>query len=100
LTQGASGAVFFKAMLVSLQLNDAVGTRAKLEAYWEKNPTWQRDQLCQFILTLLDTLEKHDLDKFDDACDLFRKRNSVDAWISNRLLDLRKFADGDAEGIC
>jgi tetratricopeptide (TPR) repeat protein len=99
-TQGSSGYVFFKAMLVTLQANDLVGARAKLDAYLDKNPTWKRDQFCQFIMTLLDTLENHEIEKFDDACELFRRRNSVDQWLSNRLLDLRKFADGDEGGLC
>jgi tetratricopeptide (TPR) repeat protein len=99
-TQGASGLVFFKAMLVTLQLNDIIGAKAKLDAYLDKNPTWKNNQYCQFIVSLMGAMENQAIDQFDEACDLFRRRNTVDQWLSNRMLDLRKFADGDGDAIC
>jgi tetratricopeptide (TPR) repeat protein len=95
LTQTGSGTIFFKAMLVQLQTNDIVGARAELETYLGQNPTFRQSPYYRFLTEIMKKIEQGDIEGFDDAVDLFRKQNPVDQWLSNRLIDLRKYADSE-----
>jgi alpha-soluble NSF attachment protein len=99
LTQGASAEVFFKAILVQLQTNDLVGARTELDAYLRVNPVFQNNQYCKFLLDILRKIEKHDIEGYDEAVELFKERNVCDQWLTYRLIDLRKYADPEGDGI-
>jgi tetratricopeptide (TPR) repeat protein len=93
LTQGSSGAVFFKAVILRLQSNDTVGAKLDLETYLRTNPTFRTNQLYKFLDLIITKLEEHDADGFDVAVNEFKRYNSVDAWLTRRLGEIRKFAD-------
>jgi tetratricopeptide (TPR) repeat protein len=95
LTQGSSGMLMFKAILVQLQTNDIVGSREQLEKYLEKNPVFRMNSQCKFLFDLMEKIDQHDIEGFDQIVDTFKLRNVVDSWLSNRLIDLRKYADAD-----
>jgi tetratricopeptide (TPR) repeat protein len=97
LTQTGSGAIFFKAILVQLETNDVVGARTELDLYLGLNPTFRQSHYYRFLTDILKKIEQRDIEGFDDAVDLFRRQNPVDQWVSNRLIDLRKYADAEGD---
>ena len=99
LTQGSSGPLFFKAVLLSLRDNNVPATRAELEDYLQSNPTWRRDMSCQFLFHLMEAIEERDPDKFDQLLEKYKSQHSLDRWTLNRLYDLRRLADNDDGGL-
>lgn len=98
LTQRAAGGIFFKAVLIQLQTNDVVGAKAEMERFATTNPAFRNDLQFVFLVEIIGKIEGRDIEGYDDAVDLFRRRNPVDQWLSNRLIDLRKFADPEEDG--
>lgn len=98
LTQGSSGPAFFRSMLCSLQANDIVAAKRKLEEYLDKNPAWRRSAECQFLNDIMAKIEAKDIEGFDETVQKYQSRAAADKWVRDVLLDLRKFADdgGDA----
>jgi hypothetical protein len=93
--QGSSGILIFKAILVQLQTNDLIGAKDQLEKYLQKNPVFRMNSQCKFLFELIEKIEQHDIEGFDQLVDTYKLRNVVDSWLSNRLIDLRKYADVD-----
>jgi tetratricopeptide (TPR) repeat protein len=99
LTQTSSGAVFFKAAILQLQANDVVGAKGDIQAYLQANPTFRNNQLCKFLELIIAKIEEHDAAGFDAAVDEFKRYNSVQKWLAERLAEIRAFADEGDQGL-
>lgn len=92
-TQGSAPAVFFKAILAYLQINDIIGARKMLDEFIRKNPVFRNDFHKQFLDKLLASLDSHDGNQFNEAVSTFQRQKSVDKWTKDRIDGLRKFVD-------
>ena len=100
LTQGSSGPAFFRSMLCSLQANDLVAAKRKLDQYLEKNPAWRRAAECMFLTEIIAKIEEQNPEGYDEVCTKFRDRMATDKWVKDALFDLRKLTEGgDNDGI-
>ena len=100
LTQGSSGPAFFRSMLCSLQANDMVAAKRKMDEYLQTNPAWRRTTECTFLNDIIAKIEEQDIMGYDEAVQKYQTRMSVDKWVRDTLLDLRKYAEGGGnEGI-
>jgi tetratricopeptide (TPR) repeat protein len=99
LTQGSSGMVFFKAVVLQIQANDTVGAKDELNRYLQVNPTFRNGQHWKFLDLILTTLEEHDIDGFDAAVAEFKRYNSVDAWLAHRLAAISRLIGEDGGGL-
>jgi tetratricopeptide (TPR) repeat protein len=99
LTQTSSGAVFFKAVILQLQANDLVGARGEIETYLRSNPTFRNNQLYKFLDVIIAKIEEHDADGYDAAVAEYKRYNSIQKWLADRLAEIRTFADEGDQGL-
>ncbi|OHT04843.1 alpha-soluble NSF attachment protein [Tritrichomonas foetus] len=95
ITQGAATMVFFKAVLAYLQLNDIVGARKMLDEHLQKNPVYRNDFHYKFLVNVIQKMDDHDQEGFDEVTSTFGRQCTVDAWTRARLDGMRAFVGGD-----
>jgi hypothetical protein len=84
----------FKGILVHLQTNNIAGARNQLKKYFERNPVFRMNPQCKFLFDFMERIDQHDIEGVDAIRETFKLRNVIDSWLSNRLVDLRRYADG------